>query len=369
MKVLIVRVGALGDVLHALPAVAALRAAKPGWQIDWVVDPRWQPLLVNSEGHGPIVNRIHLAETRLWTRSPLSLLTLQSLSRLRRDLRAARYDIAIDMQGTLRSAVIARMSGAPVRAGYADPREPQAAWLYTHKLPRRAPHVVEQGIDLLSQAQALETELGAPLVTASSSRAGSADSPGTTGPTSQLPREPWAAAWAAQEAPAGRRLALLAPGAGWAAKRWPASHFAALAHQLRAQGFDVALNAHRQDDSLAQQIVTESNGAARLVVCNVAGLIALVRRASLVVCGDSGPTHLAAALGIPLVALFGPTDPARNGPHGPGPKRILRHPSSVTSYKHTATPDPGLAKISADEVLQAALEVNLEPSWTLSPNP
>ena len=341
MKVLIVRVGALGDVLHALPAVAALRAAEPVWQIDWVVDTRWSPLLVDSNGEGPVVNRIYVADTRLWSRAPFSLATFQSIRTLRRQLRAERYDIAIDMQGTLRSAVIARLSGAPMRVGYGDPREPQAAWFYTRKLPRRATHVVQQGVELL--AQAFDRPLS------------------SEGNSTPLPHEPWADDWAATEAPPGSRVALLATGAGWGAKQWPAGHFAALAGELRAHGFDVVVTAPRKDNEVALRVVAESgppgSPAARMVVSNVAGLVALTRRAALLVGGDSGPTHLAAALNIPLVALFGPTDPARNGPWGGGPARVLRDPASITSYKHVPDADPGLSRISVDHVLQAALEV------------
>ena len=334
MRILIVRIGALGDVLHALPAVAALRAAQPNAQIDWVVDPRWQPLLANSEGLGPVVDRTFLADTKLWTRAPVSFATLRSITALRRQLRERRYDIAIDMQGTVRSALVARLSRAAMRVGYEDPRERQAAWFYTRRLPRTAAHVVEQGSELLSQAFSLPLAPQAP----------------------ELPHEEWADEWAAEEA-RGQPLALLAAGAGWGAKQWPAANFSALARDLREQGFDVVVNAPRKDNEVANRVVAESGGAARLVVCNVTGLIALLRRTALAVGGDSGPIHLAAALGIPLAALFGPTDPARNGPWGPGPKRILRDPASVTSYKHIATPDPGLARLSVEQVLQAARDV------------
>ena len=154
-------------------------------------------------------------------------------------------------------------------------------------------------------------------------------------------------------------LCLLAPGAGWAAKQWPASNFAALAVELKAKGFDVVVNAPRKENALADGITETSAGAARIVVCNVTGLIALTRRASLVIGGDSGPTHLAAALGVPVVALFGPTDPDRNGPWGPGPVRILRHEVSATTYKRNAEPESGLSRISVAEVLSAALALTV----------
>ncbi|WP_158824462.1 lipopolysaccharide heptosyltransferase I [Granulicella sp. S156] len=335
MKVLIVRVGALGDVLHALPAVAALRRARPDWTIDWVVDPRWAPLLVDSEGRGPIVNRVHLAETKLWSSAPLSPATLRSICALRKALRAQHYDLVVDLQGTLRSGVISRMTGAPQRVGYSDPRESLAARFYTKKFTRRGVHVVEQAAALLGEACGMEL---APVEVS-------------------LPREEWAENWAAEEAVLARPMCVLGAGGGWGAKHWPAEKFGALAVQVRMMGFDVVVNAHHKDDVVAAEVVAASQGAARMVVCNVAGLVALTRRADLFIGGDTGPTHLAAALAVPLVALFGPTDPARNGPWGPGAMRVLRDASSVTSYKHVADVDPGLAKLSVETVIEGVQHV------------
>jgi heptosyltransferase I len=330
VKILIVRVGAMGDVLHALHAVAALRHARSEWQIDWVVDPRWAPLLVDAEGNGPIVNRVHLAETKLWSRSPVSATTLRSVLDLRRALRHERYDLVVDMQGTLRSAVIGWMAGAQQFAGYSDPRESVAASFYETKLRRSGRHVIEQGAALLGEACGIALEPAAV----------------------DLPHEEWADNWAA-DLVGGRRMCVLAAGAGWGAKRWPVERYGALARELRAMGLEVVVNASRKDDALAVEVISASGDAAQMVVCNVTGLIALMRRATLLVGGDSGPTHLAAALGVPLVALFGPTDPARNGPWGPGAKTVLRDPVSVTSHKRVAAADAGLANIPVKAVVEA----------------
>ncbi len=336
MRVLVVRVGAMGDVLHALPAVAALRKGRPDWVLDWVVDPRWAPLLVNAQGEAAVVDGVCLAETKLWSRRPASLATLRSILNLRRTLRQARYDLVVDMQGTLRSAVIGWMAGARELVGYRDPRESLAAGLYKRRIERRGRHVIEQGAALLSEAcgVALEAEPAA------------------------LPHEAWADDWAAEVAVGGasepRRLCVLAVGGGWRAKLWPAKRYGDLAIRLRAMGVDVVVNAAGQDDPVAAEVVAAGAGAARAVVCNVTGLIALLRRAVLVIGGDSGPTHLAAALGIPLVALFGPTDPERNGPWGPGSRIVLRDPASLTSYKHVDRLDPGLANLSVSVVLESA---------------
>jgi heptosyltransferase-1 len=330
MKILIVRVGAMGDVLHALPAVTALHAAWPDWEIDWVVDPRWAPLLLDSEGKGPVVGRVHLAETKKWSKAPASPATLRSIFELRKALRLQNYDLAVDMQGTLRSAVIGRMSGAVKFAGYSDPREALAAKFYRTPLERKRRHVMEQGAALLGEVCGVALE------------------PSDV----ELPHEGWADAWAEEEV-GDRRTCLLAAGAGWPAKCWAVEKYGALAVELKAKGMDVVVNAPRKDDALAAAVVAASGGAARLVVCNVTGLLALMRRMTLMVGGDSGPTHLAAALGIPLVALFGPTNPERNGPRGPGDKMVLRDPASVTSYKRSSAEDPGMAKISVGAVVEA----------------
>jgi heptosyltransferase-1 len=210
MRVLIVRIGAMGDVLHALPAVAALRAARPEWTIDWVVDPRWSPLLVDGEGCGPLVNRVHLAETKQWSGEPLSWATLRSVLALRGVLRAEPYDLVVDMQGTLRSALIGRMAGAKTLAGYGDPREGLAARLYGRRIQRSGTHVVEQGAALLGEACGVELK-----------------------PTAfALPRQDWAETWAENEAVISRPLCLLGAGGGWGAKQWPVERYGELAKAM-----------------------------------------------------------------------------------------------------------------------------------------
>jgi len=334
VKLLIVRIGALGDVLHALPAATALRNARPDWTIDWVVDPRWAPLLVDSEGRGEVVNRVHLAETKMWSAAPFSWKTLRSVAKLRRELREERYDVVVDMQGTMRSAVIGRFARAREFAGYENPREAAAAHLYRSTLRRIGRHVVEQGAALLSATCGIALEPAAV----------------------KLPHEGWADNWAA-ELVGDRKVCLLAASAGWGAKQWPAERYGTLARELREMGFVPLVNAAKKHDAVAASVVAAGGGAAEMVVCNVTGLIALMRRTSLIVGGDSGPTHLAAALGIPLVALYGPTDPARNGPWGSGPMRVLRGVGSVTSHKRVAEIDAGLARITVDEVVREVREI------------
>jgi heptosyltransferase-1 len=258
---------------------------------------------------------------------------MRSIFGLRKALQRERYDVVVDMQGTLRSAVIGWMAGARVFAGYRDPRERLAATFYSRRLMRSGAHVAEQGAALLGEACGMVLEPRAV----------------------DLPHEEWADAWA-DEMVLDRKMCLLAAGAGWGAKRWPAKKFGLLAKELTAMGLVVVVNASRANDALSAEVVAKSEGAAQQVVCNVTGLIALVRRAKVLVGGDSGPMHLAAALGIPVVALFGPTDPARNGPWGPGAKAVIRGSASVTSYKRVEA-DAGLASVPVEEVVEAVRRV------------
>jgi heptosyltransferase-1 len=319
-------VGALGDVLHALPAAAALRNVHTDAVIDWAVDERWHPLLIGDDR--PVVETAFDVPVMAWKKSPFSLKTVRSFLKFRK-LRG-RYDFVVDMQGTMRSSGIGRLAGGRKLAGYTDPRESVAAYLYGHKFARTGTHVVDQGAALLGAACGIKLAPSA----------------------SDLPRTEWADEWAA-EFVADRKICVLAPRAGWRAKQWPPHKFGELAKGLQRMGYICVVNAPREDDALAAEVVAHSQGAAEVVVCNVTGLIALVRRASLLVGGDSGPTHLAAALGIPLVALFGPTDPARNGPWGPGQKTVLRDPAAVTSYKRRAETDPGLERLSVERVVRS----------------
>jgi heptosyltransferase-1 len=331
-RVLIVRVGAMGDVLHALPAVTALRKARPHWIIDWVVDDRWAPLLEANGFGGPVVDVAFHVAIREWKKKPFTWSTARELLEFR-NLRG-RYDFVVDMQGTLRSAAIGRLAGGSTLAGYADPREALAAKLYGRSIRRQGVHVVEQGAALLAEACGLALEPIAP----------------------EFPKDETAERWAATLV-GDRKVCVLAPGAGWGAKQWPAQRFGELAQRLRESGYRCLVSAAREGEPLSAEVVAQSNGAAETVVCDMAGLIALVRRAQLFVGGDSGPMHLAAALGVPVVALFGPTDPLRNGPWGPGRKTVVRDSASVTSYKRRAELDPGLARVNVERVMEAVRSV------------
>jgi len=253
------------------------------------------------------------------------------------EVREARYDTAIDFQGSIRSAVIARWSGARKIIGFAAPREAPARWFYKKKLQARGAHVIEQNLAL---AAAL--------------------TPTTDAPKAILPRDPAAKAWCLRyfEETRPRQLVLLNPGAGWGAKQWPAECYGAVARELARDGCTLVVNHGPGEEELAQAVVSSSDGAARTVSCSLGELIALTRRASLFIGGDTGPLHLAAALQVPVVAIFGPTDPARNGPFGTK-SIVLRSPESITSHSRRAEAEQGLLRITGDQVLTAARELLL----------
>ncbi len=152
------------------------------------------------------------------------------------------------------------------------------------------------------------------------------------------------------------RFAVIAPSAGWGAKQWPAERYGAVAAHLAQAGYTPLINTVSADDPLANAVVEASGGSAIVVPCSLGQLTALLRRSSLVIAGDTGPLHLAAALEIPVVGLFGPTDPARNGPYGTR-SRVLRHASSQRDHTRHADPEQGLLQITADEVTAAAFEL------------
>lgn len=342
----------MGDILHALPAVTALRLAHPDWQIGWVVDPRWQALLrAGNKDQGsaavsgrtpqmPLVDRLHFAPSREWKRHPLGARTRTEIAALRRELRSSSYDVVLDLQGAIRSAVIARMSGCSRRVGEASPREWPAQWFFTERIATRGAHVIEQDVELASAIAGDDLHAADPL----------------------LPVDPeaenWCDAWLdATFHGSALPIALIAPGAGWGAKRWPVERYAAVAHGLAARGMHVVVNAGPGEAPLAAAIA--ANGVATPVFASLPQLIALTRRVALCIGGDTGPLHLACALGRPVVGIYGPTDPSRNGPYGTH-ARVLRSPGSRRDHSRRSEPDPGLLTIAPDDVLRAAADLLAE---------
>ncbi len=359
-----VRLGAMGDILHALPAVSALRAAHPRLFIGWAVEPQWRALLQAESSPGthsqpgmppsaswfpslsparPLVNRIHLVPAKHWARRPFRPSTLRSVLCTRAELQGERYGEALDLQGAVRSALVARWARPRRLLGEAEPREAAARWLFSERIPSAAVHVIDQAADVVRALGGPLPPLGLPL----------------------LPHDAAAADWCAAAGLGAKPAVLLHSGAGWGAKRWPVERYARAAALLaRAVEVQILVHAAPGEQGLAAALAEHLQrlGITPLVLAPTLGqLIELSRRIALAVGGDTGPLHLAAALGKPTVGIYGPTDPARNGPFH-GSFRILRDPESRRDHTRRADPERGLLRIAPEAVAEAALSLLAAPA-------
>ncbi|MDQ6666277.1 MAG: glycosyltransferase family 9 protein [Acidobacteriota bacterium] len=313
--ILVVRLGAMGDILHALPAVASLKESFPELPITWIVDLNWAPLL---EGN-PSIDHLILFERRNW----------RSWAGTRRDLRQHQYAMAVDFQGLVKSAAIARIAGPARIAGFhrSETRERLAGWFYSTTVKSRSRHVVDRNLDLAAAAGA--TKISRSFYVP----------PGK--PEGNLP---------------SGEFILASPFAGWRGKQWPLEYYSDAAVKLREElELPLVLNGPpdaREALSRIPNVLVHISG--------LPGLIDATRRATAIVGVDSGPMHLAAALEKPGVALFGPTDPERNGPCRATIK-VIRGPRVTAStarggYARSASIDPAMREITPKEVV-AALQV------------
>ena len=277
---------------------------------------------------------------------------------MRAELRAERYDVCVDLQGAVRSACLARAAGAPRLLGEDQPREWAARWLFRERIPATGAHVIEQATEVCEAIVGERLEPVLPL----------------------LPMAVQAEAWAdkllnvdeskrenghgnrddGHEAIAHRPVVLMSPGAGWGAKRWPASRYGAVAAKLSEAGYRVLVNSGPGEQEIAAEVVEASGGVAQAPEFTLERLISVARRASLMIAGDTGPLHLACALGKPVVGIYGPTEPKRNGPFGV-PFRVLRHPASKRDHARRSAPEAGLLTIAPAEVVAAALDLLPSP--------
>lgn len=342
-SLLVVRLGAMGDVIHTLAAVCCLRTAFPQMNIGWIIEERWSELLCAAgtllsgprSPQRPIADFVHVVDTKRWRRSLLSRQTKREARQALSEVRDQHYEVAADFQGALKSAAFVRMSQANAIFGFAHPREWPAGMFYRHKVSARGAHVIEQYHSLA------EAVAGKPLIQSAA----------------VFPRDERAEASIAKKISGlSENLVIINPGAGWGSKQWPAQRYGEIARALSLLGLFPLINFGPNEHSLAYEVLMASGGTAQPISCSISELITLTRRARLFIGGDTGPLHLAAALQVPVVAIFGPTDPARNGPRG-AKNAVLRSSISKTSLSHTTAPDPGLLAISADEVLSAAREL------------
>ena len=332
-RIALIKLSSLGDVVHALPVAATLRAARPSARLTWVVERREAAIL---RGH-PALDEVVVADTRGWRRArrPGAVrAALGELLGLRRRLAAARFDVAVDLQGLIKSGAITAATRAPVRVGFHRGwgREPLGA-LFTNRHvtpPPAARHVVEQYLALLEPLGITERrlEFRLPAVAAAEGRI-----------------DEWLATAGLKPQ---RRLVVLNPGAARADKRWPVAHFATLAARLgQDAGAHVVVAWGPGEESAARAIVERAGAAGPRVwlapPTDLDALIALLRRASVMVAADTGPLHLGAALGTPCVGLYGPTSAARNGPYG-------------TRHAALTAPAGAMAALEPPTVLPAVLE-------------
>jgi heptosyltransferase-1 len=333
MNVLIVRLSALGDIVHTIPAAAAIRKAYPEARIDWVVDARHRELVDLVGGIDRVV-ALESASVAGWVDAV-------------RRLRQVRYDVALDLQGLMKSAVLARASGARRVVGFSiwHLREKAARPFYSetdgHTAPARSPgHVIFKNLRLLRTIGIDDQTVAFPLACPESAALDRVRADiGTAAP-----------------------FALLNPGAAWSNKRWPPGKFADIAAFLRdVRGLHSLVLWGPAEHALARQVVEASGRAARLAPpTTIAELLSLAQAASLIVSGDTGPLHIAAAAGTPIVALFGPTDPLRNGPWSADDVVVSRYQACTCQYERRCRrPASCLAELSVAEVT-AAIQQRLQ---------
>ena len=327
---LLVRLSSLGDVIHALPAASALRDAFPNARIDWVIDPRWKRLL---EGNPDLTNV--MAHDRKRAGGITSSI---------RTLRSAHYTCAIDFQGLYKSALLAFASGAPRRVGFQSSyaREGLVSMLYTDRLNPRGAHKVEHNLTLVSTViEQSGAHVGPPRF-----------------PLAILPEDDAIVKRALNE----HHLTdfyVLNPGGGWLSKCWPAERYGELHRRIAERyGWRAVVSFGPGEDALARDVIRAAGNSAPVAIPLALGpLMALLRRAKLMVSADTGPLHLASALGTPAVGLFGPTDPARNGPYTSKAEKgdiAVRNPSNaLTTYRRGASYSPAMLSITVEQVLDA----------------
>jgi lipopolysaccharide heptosyltransferase I len=321
-RFLLVRLGSLGDVIHALPTASALRDTFPEARIDWAIDPKWQRLL---EGN-PDLNEI----------IPVDRKSAAGIAATVAKLRAAQYTCAIDFQALYKSALLAFSSGASRRIGFQSSyaREALASLLYTEQLNPRGPHKVDHNLTLAEAAGARITTPRFPLHVRPEDE---------ERVTQELARHNVSDFY------------VLNPGGGWRSKCWPAERYGELHRKLSEQhGWRAIVSFGPGEENLAQDVVcTAGIPAAVAIPLDLGPLMALMRRARFVVSADTGPLHVAAALGTPSVGLFGPTDPARNGPYGDASISIRNPRNSETTYRRGTSYSSAMLSIKVEQVIDA----------------
>ncbi|KMY66434.1 hypothetical protein AAU61_14715 [Desulfocarbo indianensis] len=335
MKVLLVKLSALGDVVQALPVAMAIRRQNPEAQVDWLVEKPSAPLLA---GH-PALSRVLVSPRHEITQGDGNIFT--ALTGFGRELRSVTYDAVLDLQGLMKSAMLVALCKAERKIGFKGGKEPLAAWPLTERLAPYDPdrHALERYLDLLE-----------PL--------------GIMRPAHpQFGLEPGPEALDGIEALLGQDrgggpFVILHPVAKWESKLWPVAHWAKLARDLKALGLRVALSGSADDRGVTRAIAA----GAGVDLIDLAGrfslkqMAALLSKADLLVSTDTGVMHLAAAMGCPVVALFGPTAPWRTGPYGAGHRVLSLKLACAPCFRRECEKPRCLTELSPEQVLAEAQE-------------
>ena len=329
-RIAIIKLSSLGDVVHALPVASALRRAVPGAHLTWVVEAREYAILRDH----PDLDAVVPVDTRLWRRliwSPAGARqVLGKVGRLRARIRRASFDVALDLQGLIKSGLLTAYTGAPVRIGFSAGRcRERLNALFTNRHvtpPPSARHVVEQYLALLAPLgiEPGPAEFHVPVPASSERRI-----------EEFLVKE---------GLKPGDRLVAINPGAGRPQKRWAVARFADLAERLATEAGARLLLLWGPDEAhMAREISLALPGHSALLAppTDLGELTALLKRCRLMIANDTGPLHLAAALGTPSLGLYGPTRAERNGPYG-------------SRCRGLQSPDGAMAGLEVGEVFEAA---------------
>ena len=343
-KFLIIRMSSLGDVVHALPALNTLRANHPKAHIAWLIEERYRNLL---DGNADL-DAVIVVRTKAW-RKRLNLETLREIRDTLRRIKQERFDAVFDLQGLLKSGLIAWLSGAKRRIGFhsKDCKEAVNAWFSSEQVPAIAPgtHIVDryQSLVLLAGGEKQSEAL----------------------PSFAVPPESQKRVDAFFDAAFSRRpVAALNPGAGFTSKLWKPERFAALGDKMAEElGVSVLLTWGPGEKTRVEAIAQQMRAPTVLAPeTSILESIALYKRLALMVSCDSGPLHLCAALGVPTVAIFGPTDPARNGAYGPGHETVVHRLPCSHCWKKTCPlgTQECMESISVDAVFQAVESITMK---------
>ena len=301
-KILIIKPSALGDIVHTLPFLAVIHDRYPQAEIHWVVARGLHHFL---EDH-PMINRLWIMDKERWKRPSRLHSSLAEIVRFGRGLRKEGFDISIDLSGLLRSGLITWAAGARERLGFSDSDE-GSPFFYNSKIEGGdAIHAIDRYLKLARLMDCDISQIRYPM----------APLPESTPVLAGLPE----------------KFCVITPSAGKQANRWPAERFGALAAQLPLPSVVIGGPSDRE---IAEIVVEHSKGRAVSVASETGlkELVALIGRARFMVCNDTGPMHIAAALGVPVFAIFGPANPVRTGPYGTMHTVIRREVDCAPCYR------------------------------------